>query len=128
VWVSELTLLSKALLPLPEKWHGLSDVEVRYRQRYLDLIANERARRIFLWCVTKGSGRPAPPGIACIIGVQLRMVSPGIEKPPATRMICARCRKFGAHVHSQSNPDSVPVPDFDVGQAMPFSGSAAGLY
>ena len=48
VWVSELTLLSKALLPLPEKWHGLSDVEVRYRQRYLDLIANERARGIFL--------------------------------------------------------------------------------
>src|SRR5467141_4173518 len=48
VWVSELPLLSKALLPLPEKWHGLSDVEVRYRQRYLDLIANERARGIFL--------------------------------------------------------------------------------
>jgi lysyl-tRNA synthetase class 2 len=48
VWVDELTLLSKALLPLPEKWHGLSDVEVRYRQRYLDLIANERARGIFL--------------------------------------------------------------------------------
>jgi lysyl-tRNA synthetase class 2 len=48
VWVSELTLLSKALLPLPEKWHGLSDVELRYRQRYLDLIANERARGIFL--------------------------------------------------------------------------------
>jgi lysyl-tRNA synthetase class 2 len=48
VWVHELTLLSKALLPLPEKWHGLSDVELRYRQRYLDLIANERARGIFL--------------------------------------------------------------------------------
>ena len=48
VWVKELTLLSKALLPLPEKWHGLADVEVRYRQRYLDLIANDRARAIFL--------------------------------------------------------------------------------
>jgi lysyl-tRNA synthetase class 2 len=48
VWVDDLTLLSKALLPLPEKWHGLSDVELRYRQRYLDLIANERARGIFL--------------------------------------------------------------------------------
>jgi lysyl-tRNA synthetase class 2 len=48
VWVTELTLLSKALLPLPEKWHGLSDVEVRYRQRYLDLISNDRARNIFL--------------------------------------------------------------------------------
>ncbi len=48
VWVTELTLLSKALLPLPEKWHGLSDVEIRYRQRYLDLISNDRARGIFL--------------------------------------------------------------------------------
>jgi lysyl-tRNA synthetase class 2 len=48
LWVDELDLLSKALLPLPEKWHGLSDVELRYRQRYLDLIANERARGIFL--------------------------------------------------------------------------------
>ena len=40
------TLLAKSLRPLPEKWHGLADVEVRYRQRYLDLIANEDARRI----------------------------------------------------------------------------------
>ncbi len=48
VWVTELTLLTKALLPLPEKWHGLSDVEIRYRQRYLDLISNDRARGIFL--------------------------------------------------------------------------------
>jgi len=48
LWVDEVTLLSKALLPLPEKWHGLTDVELRYRQRYLDLIANEGSRRIFL--------------------------------------------------------------------------------
>jgi lysyl-tRNA synthetase class 2 len=48
VWVTEVTLLSKALLPLPEKWHGLSDVEIRYRQRYLDLISNESARGIFI--------------------------------------------------------------------------------
>jgi lysyl-tRNA synthetase class 2 len=48
VWVTDVTLLSKALLPLPEKWHGLSDVEIRYRQRYLDLISNERARGIFI--------------------------------------------------------------------------------
>ena len=40
------TLLSKALRPLPEKWHGLSDMEARYRQRYLDLIANDDARRV----------------------------------------------------------------------------------
>src|SRR5262249_24705532 len=40
--------LSKALLPLPEKWHGLTDIELRYRQRYLDLIANEESRRSFV--------------------------------------------------------------------------------
>ena len=48
VRVEGLELLSKALLPLPEKWHGLADVEMRYRRRYLDLIVNERAREIFL--------------------------------------------------------------------------------
>ncbi len=46
VRVEEFTLLAKALRPLPEKWHGLHDTEIRYRQRYLDLIANEQARRI----------------------------------------------------------------------------------
>lgn len=39
--VNKIKLLSKSLLPLPEKWHGLSDVEIRYRQRYLDLISNK---------------------------------------------------------------------------------------
>ena len=47
ILVKEWTLLSKALLPLPEKWHGLKDVETRYRHRYLDLIANPDVRRIF---------------------------------------------------------------------------------
>jgi lysyl-tRNA synthetase class 2 len=48
IWVEEISFLAKALLPLPEKWHGLTDVELRYRQRYLDLIANEKARQVFL--------------------------------------------------------------------------------
>jgi lysyl-tRNA synthetase, class II len=48
LWVEQLELLSKALLPLPEKWHGLAETEQRYRRRYLDLIVNERAREIFL--------------------------------------------------------------------------------
>ena len=48
VEVHDFTLLSKALRPLPEKWHGLADVEIRFRQRYLDLISNEEARRIAL--------------------------------------------------------------------------------
>ncbi len=45
--VDELTLLAKALRPLPEKWHGLADVEARYRQRYLDLATNEESREVF---------------------------------------------------------------------------------
>ncbi|HTL71177.1 MAG TPA: lysine--tRNA ligase [Candidatus Eisenbacteria bacterium] len=45
--VHELRLLAKSLRPMPEKWHGLKDVEIRYRQRYLDLISNEEARDIF---------------------------------------------------------------------------------
>jgi len=48
IWVEEIFFLSKALLPLPEKWHGLTDVELRYRQRYLDLIANEKSRQVFV--------------------------------------------------------------------------------
>jgi lysyl-tRNA synthetase class 2 len=43
----ELTLLSKTLNPLPDKWHGLKDTETRYRQRYVDLLANEEARDVF---------------------------------------------------------------------------------
>ncbi|MDO8499514.1 MAG: lysine--tRNA ligase [bacterium] len=46
VLVKEYKIISKALLPLPEKFHGLSDVETRYRQRYLDLIANDESMRI----------------------------------------------------------------------------------
>jgi lysyl-tRNA synthetase, class II len=46
--VKGLRLLSKTLLPLPEKWHGLKDVEVRYRQRYLDILSNDDVRRIFV--------------------------------------------------------------------------------
>jgi lysyl-tRNA synthetase class 2 len=44
---SSLEFLAKCFIPLPEKWHGLSDVETRYRQRYLDLIVNPDSRRVF---------------------------------------------------------------------------------
>jgi len=47
VWAGDFTLLAKSLQPLPEKWHGLSDVDKRYRQRYLDLIANTEVKEIF---------------------------------------------------------------------------------
>lgn len=46
--VKELEFLSKALKPLPEKWHGLRDVELRYRQRYVDLIVNPEVRDVFI--------------------------------------------------------------------------------
>ncbi len=47
IWASGLEFLVKCLLPLPEKWHGLTDVEIRYRQRYLDLVVNPDSRRVF---------------------------------------------------------------------------------
>ncbi|MDD5541672.1 MAG: lysine--tRNA ligase [Acidobacteriia bacterium] len=48
VHVDQLTFLAKAMRPLPEKWHGLTDVEARYRQRYLDLIVNPEVRETFV--------------------------------------------------------------------------------
>jgi len=48
IHAEELTFLSKDLLPLPEKWHGLTDVELRYRQRYVDLVMNPEVREVFL--------------------------------------------------------------------------------
>lgn len=46
--VFDFVVLSKALRPLPEKWHGLKDIEIRYRHRYLDLLSNKQARDIFV--------------------------------------------------------------------------------
>ena len=48
VHATGLEFLAKSLLPLPEKWHGLTDIEIRYRQRYLDLIANPGVREVFV--------------------------------------------------------------------------------
>lgn len=47
VKAANLRLLTKSLRPLPEKWHGLADMETRYRQRYVDLIVNEKSRKVF---------------------------------------------------------------------------------
>ncbi|HET7697645.1 MAG TPA: lysine--tRNA ligase [Vicinamibacterales bacterium] len=47
IWASRLEFLAKCFIPLPEKWHGLQDIETRYRQRYLDLIVNPDSRRVF---------------------------------------------------------------------------------
>src|SRR3989454_6499350 len=48
VHVEEIHFLAKDLLPLPEKWHGLQDVELRYRQRYVDLTMNTDVREVFV--------------------------------------------------------------------------------
>ena len=47
VRVERLRLLAKSLRPLPDKWHGLADTELRYRRRYVDLIMNDRSREVF---------------------------------------------------------------------------------
>jgi lysyl-tRNA synthetase class 2 len=47
IWARRLEFLVKCFIPLPEKWHGLSDIETRYRQRYLDLIVNPESRQVF---------------------------------------------------------------------------------
>lgn len=47
VHVSEIFMLSKSVRPLPEKWHGLKDIETRYRQRYVDLIVNDAVKKVF---------------------------------------------------------------------------------
>jgi lysyl-tRNA synthetase class 2 len=48
VHAQKIDFLAKSFLPLPEKWHGLSDVEIRFRQRYLDLISNQESRQVFV--------------------------------------------------------------------------------
>lgn len=48
IHVEDLVFLTKIMLPLPEKWHGLEDIETRYRQRYVDLIANPEVRNVFV--------------------------------------------------------------------------------
>jgi lysyl-tRNA synthetase class 2 len=47
IWASRLEFLAKCFIPMPEKWHGLQDVEIRYRQRYLDLIVSPDSRHVF---------------------------------------------------------------------------------
>ncbi len=55
IMTEEYTLLSKGLLPLPEKWHGLQETELKYRKRYLDLVANQSTRERFLTCIKANS-------------------------------------------------------------------------
>jgi lysyl-tRNA synthetase class 2 len=72
VQAEKLTVLTKALRTLPEKWHGLTDVETRYRQRYLDLIANDEVRKLFL----RRSRSSKRFGISWTVGVSWRSRPP----------------------------------------------------
>ena len=66
VEAARFRLLTKAIRPLPEKWHGLSDIETRYRQRYVDLIVNEDVREIFR---RAGADRLLPPLLPDVAGL-----------------------------------------------------------
>ena len=61
VWAARVEFLAKCHVPLPEKWHGLKDVEIRYRQRYLDLIVNHPSREVF---EVRGARDPRHPGVS----------------------------------------------------------------
>ncbi len=61
IWVDTFTLLCKAVCSLPEKFHGLTDIEKRYRQRYVDLIVNEESRKIFR---NRAGSSPSSAGIS----------------------------------------------------------------
>ncbi len=118
--VKKLRILTKALRPLPEKWHGLKDVETRFRQRYLDLVANEEVQGTFVarskpptsrrfryssgamrrnrsrsrawWCVTKGLAA-APPAMGCIMGVSTSTNPLSLRKFRISRRIWLRLTK-----------------------------------
>src|SRR5437870_579907 len=62
VKVRTFALLAKSLRPLPDKWHGLSDVDTRFRRRYVDLIVNEEARRVFQVRFAGTTTVPCPDG------------------------------------------------------------------
>jgi lysyl-tRNA synthetase class 2 len=79
--ISSFQVLAKALRPLPEKWHGLSDTDTRYRQRYVDLIATRAA------CSTCGS-QPSPPCVAS---------SPSAASSRSRRRCCTRSRAARPH-------------------------------
>ena len=76
IHVEEITFLSKDLLPLPEKWHGLTDVELRYRQRYVDLMMNPEVREVFIKRSQAGAVAAALSGRARFVEVETPMMQP----------------------------------------------------
>src|SRR5438445_11441859 len=66
--VHSIQLLTKSLRPLPEKWHGLKDVEIRYRQRYVDLIANPTVRAVFRARTEMNTPIPGLLAQRCFVG------------------------------------------------------------
>src|SRR4029078_4982861 len=79
IWAASLTFLAKCRLPMPEKWHGLTDVETRYRPRYLDLILNPDSRKGFAMSARRAG---VVEGVrkfldgACFLEGETRMMQP----------------------------------------------------
>jgi len=98
-------LLAKALRPLPEKWHGLQDIEARYRQRYLDLLTNERSRVVFEKRIAivrecrrffeeRGFLEVETPILQTLAGGAAAEPFTPITKRSASTFICASLRNF----------------------------------
>ena len=68
IHATEVLLLSKSLRPLPEKFHGLTDTDTRYRQRYVDLIMNAESKRSIYQAFQDHQGNPQIPGWTRIYG------------------------------------------------------------
>jgi lysyl-tRNA synthetase class 2 len=81
IWASSLEFLAKCFLPLPEKWHGLTDVETRYRQRYLDLIVNPDSRKVFFVRKPGAHGDPRIPDRRGYLEVETPMMQPIAAAP-----------------------------------------------
>ncbi len=90
IFAESIVFLAKCLLPLPEKWHGLTDVEIRYRQRYLDLIVNPAARKVF-----ETRAARSPP---CVDFINEPWVSRGRDADDAAH----RRRRVGAALRDAS--------------------------
>ena len=119
VHVERLHFLAKTLLSMPEKWHGLEDVETRYRQRYLDLIANPEVRRVF---VARGADHRIVPPAARVARV------PGGRDADDAAALRRRGRPALCHASQHPGHGSVPAHRAGAVPEAPGGGRAgAGL-
>ncbi|MFO7871413.1 MAG: lysine--tRNA ligase [Kiritimatiellia bacterium] len=104
VKIASWTLLAKSLRPLPEKWHGLKDVEARYRRRYLDLIANPEVRELFdkrCRMLERVRQRLSEKGF-CEVETPMLQARPG---GAAARPFVTRCESLGSDMYLRIAPE-----------------------